>query len=119
MGAIIRGRRNYSRRRVWTPTLAAAAAALPPKGEYFASWDGPAALIAGLEFPMHHYLQPLLAPDSVALVGASERPGSLGRIVYENLLGGGFTGELFAVNPHHRKILARAARPTLAAIGRP
>jgi acetyltransferase len=68
---------------------------------------------------MHHYLRPLLAPESVALVGASERPGSLGRIVYENLLRGGFTGELFAVNPHHRTILARAARPTLAALGRP
>jgi acetyltransferase len=81
--------------------------------------NAPMVRSAGLEFPMHHYLRPLLAPQSVALVGASERPGSLGRTVYENLLNGGFTGELFAVNPHHRRILARAAEPTLAAIGRP
>ncbi len=39
-----------------------------------------------------HYLRPLLAPRSVALVGASERPGSLGRIVFENLIAGAFVG---------------------------
>jgi acetyltransferase len=39
-----------------------------------------------------HYLQPLLAPDSVALVGASEREGALGRIVYRSFADGGFRG---------------------------
>ncbi|TMH66725.1 MAG: hypothetical protein E6H48_10660, partial [Betaproteobacteria bacterium] len=66
---------------------------------------------------MHHYLRPLLAPRSVALVGASERPGSLGRVVYENLLAGEFAGELYAVNPNHRRILARPAFASLDAIG--
>ena len=68
---------------------------------------------------MHHYLRPLLAPQSVALVGASQRPASLGRIVFENLLGGGFTGEIFAVNPKHPRILAQPAYASLDAIGRP
>src|SRR5215831_434468 len=66
-----------------------------------------------------HYLQPLLAPESVALCGASERPGSIGRIVYENLLNGPFRGELRAVNPRHAKILGRRAFASLAAIGEP
>ena len=66
---------------------------------------------------MHHYLRPLLAPRSVALVGASERPGSLGRTVYENLLAGEFAGELYAVNPNHRRILARPALASLDEIG--
>jgi acetyltransferase len=66
-----------------------------------------------------HYLRPLLAPDSVALVGASERPGSLGRVVYENMLAGEFKGELYAVNPGHAKVLGRPAYASLAAIGRP
>jgi acetyltransferase len=66
---------------------------------------------------MHHYLRPLLAPRSVALVGASERPGSLGRIVYENLLAGEFAGELYAVNPNHQRIFARPAFASLDAIG--
>jgi len=66
-----------------------------------------------------HYLRPLLAPKSVALVGASAKPGSLGRIVYENLLAGGFQGDLFAVNPNHATILDRPAFASLTALGRP
>ena len=65
-----------------------------------------------------HYLAPLLAPRSIALIGASERPNSLGRLVYENLLGGGFKGEMLAVNPHHATVLGRPAHASLAAIGR-
>jgi acetyltransferase len=67
----------------------------------------------------HHYLRPLVKPASVALVGASEREGSLGRIVYENLLGGGFAGALYAVNPRHAKVLDRPAYASLGAIGAP
>jgi acetyltransferase len=66
-----------------------------------------------------HYLRPLLAPHSVALIGASERPGSLGRVVYENILAGEFKGELYAVNPGHAKVLGHPAYRSLAAIGRP
>ena len=66
---------------------------------------------------MHHYLRPLLAPQSVALVGASDRPESLGRTAYENLLAGQFSGELYAVNPKHRTLLGRPAFPSLEAIG--
>ena len=66
-----------------------------------------------------HYLRPLLAPDSVALVGASERPGSPGRVVYQNMLAGEFKGALYAVNPGHAKVLGRPAYASLAAIGRP
>ncbi|MBA3505221.1 MAG: hypothetical protein H0T80_05500 [Betaproteobacteria bacterium] len=49
---------------------------------------------------MQHYLFPLLKPRSVALVGASERAGSLGRGVAENLLASQFTGEVYFVNPN-------------------
>jgi len=52
-----------------------------------------------------HALAPLLAPASVALVGATERPGALGRIVWENLLAAGPKGPVHAVNPKHREIL--------------
>jgi acetyltransferase len=62
-----------------------------------------------------HHLRPLIMPDSVALIGASERAGSLGRIVFENLLAGGFRGTIHAVNPNHRKILGHKVVPTLAA----
>ena len=64
-------------------------------------------------------LRPLLSPASVALVGASGKPASIGRIVMENLLDGDFHGALFAVNPAHRRVLGRRSYPSLAAIGTP
>ncbi|HVN36527.1 MAG TPA: GNAT family N-acetyltransferase [Casimicrobiaceae bacterium] len=65
------------------------------------------------------FLRPLLNPASVALVGASSRPGSIGRIVMENLLEGDFRGTLFAVNPSHRRVLGQRSYPSLSAIGSP
>src|SRR4249920_2274754 len=66
-----------------------------------------------------HHLRPLLAPTSVALVGASGRAGSLGRIVCENLLAGGFSGELHLVNPNRNTVLGRKAFRSLRSIDRP
>jgi acyl-CoA synthetase (NDP forming)/GNAT superfamily N-acetyltransferase len=42
----------------------------------------------------------LLAPRSVAVVGAGRRPGSVGRMILLNIRDGGFSGALYAVNPH-------------------
>lgn len=49
----------------------------------------------------------LFQPKSVALVGASERPGSIGLHVAENLLRGGFDGEIGFVNPRRSSVLGR------------
>jgi len=65
---------------------------------------------------LRHYLQPLVMPASVALVGASQRPGSLGRIVFENLLGGGFQGDIIAVNPRRKRILGHRVVRSLATL---
>src|SRR5579862_9544168 len=46
----------------------------------------------------------LFRPASVALIGASERPGSVGAVVLRNLRRAGFKGELLLVNPHHQTI---------------
>ncbi|MFF0189474.1 GNAT family N-acetyltransferase [Streptomyces sp. NPDC005244] len=40
----------------------------------------------------------LLAPGSVAVIGAGRTPGGVGRSVLDNLRGAGFTGRLYAVN---------------------
>ncbi len=50
------------------------------------------------------YLDRLLAPASVAVFGASERPGSVGATLWRNLRAGGFRGPLYAVNPKHDTI---------------
>lgn len=49
-------------------------------------------------------LDRLFNPRSVALIGASPRPGSVGAIVLCNLRRSGFRGALMLVNPHHRTI---------------
>ena len=72
-------------------------------------------------YPMHKsaYLRALLTPTSIALVGASGRAGSIGRILFENLVAGGFEGPIYAVNPYHRRVLARRSYPSLASIKKP
>jgi len=51
-----------------------------------------------------HYLRSALAPRSVAVVGATERRGALGYDVLANLLAGGFTGRIDAVNPKYKTV---------------
>ena len=45
-----------------------------------------------------------LRPSSVAVVGASRHPDSVGGALIRNLLGGGFKGHVYPVNPHARTI---------------
>ena len=47
-------------------------------------------------------LRPLLRPRSVAVVGASRRRGTVGRTILRNIVTGGFTGPVYAVNPRAR-----------------
>jgi acetyltransferase len=49
-------------------------------------------------------LQSVFQPKSVAIVGASPRERSVGRIVLRNLHEGGFVGPIGLVNPRHREI---------------
>src|SRR5260221_5755780 len=49
-------------------------------------------------------LDRLLKPGSVALIGATPKPGHVGNVVLRNLRAGGFAGRLMLVNPHHAEI---------------
>ncbi|MFJ8962606.1 GNAT family N-acetyltransferase [Lentzea sp. NPDC102401] len=46
----------------------------------------------------------VLRPGSIAVVGASRSPASVGHVVLRNLVEGNFTGDLYAVNPHARSV---------------
>jgi acyl-CoA synthetase (NDP forming)/GNAT superfamily N-acetyltransferase len=59
-------------------------------------------------------LAPLLAPRSVAVVGAGRREGSIGRTILLNIRGAGFGGALFAVNPHAAEIEGVPCLPSVA-----
>ncbi|HEX7558566.1 MAG TPA: CoA-binding protein, partial [Usitatibacter sp.] len=66
-----------------------------------------------------HYLSALFEPRSVALIGASERPGKVGTLVLENLLGGGFAGTVLAVNPKYSRVHGIACVPSVSKIAAP
>lgn len=51
----------------------------------------------------------LFNPKSIAVVGASERSGSVGRAVMQNLIAAGFDGSIHPVNSRHRTIMGRTA----------
>ena len=57
-------------------------------------------------------LRPLLQPRSVVVVGAGRRTGKIGNAVLRNIQHGGYTGELYVVNPHADEILGVPAFPT-------
>lgn len=61
-------------------------------------------------------LVPLLRPRSVAVIGAGRGPGSVGRSVLEKIGAGGFTGALYAVNPHADRIAGVPCHPDVAAL---
>ncbi|MFN2135412.1 MAG: bifunctional acetate--CoA ligase family protein/GNAT family N-acetyltransferase [Candidatus Promineifilaceae bacterium] len=58
-------------------------------------------------------LDVLFAPRSVAVIGASERPGSVGRTVFDNLFDSAFNGPVFAVNPDTSSVLGELSYPSI------
>ena len=56
-------------------------------------------------------LDALFRPKSVAVIGASDRPGSIGAMVWARVLEGGFAGPLWAVNPKHATLGGHAVIP--------
>ncbi|MBU4174343.1 MAG: hypothetical protein KKB90_03605 [Actinobacteria bacterium] len=47
----------------------------------------------------------LFNPEAVAVVGASNFPGKWGFIMPMSIMGGGFRGRLFMVNPNEKRVL--------------
>ena len=66
--------------------------------------------------PAVHDLDPLLAPRSVAVVGASRSERTIGNEVVANLIRAGFTGPVYPVNPKATSIRSMRAFPSLTAI---
>ncbi len=64
-------------------------------------------------------LRHIFAAGSVAVVGASRRPESVGRAILHNLLTSGYTGQVYAVNPHASEIEGVPCLPSPAALPGP
>ncbi|MCH7696189.1 MAG: acetate--CoA ligase family protein [Proteobacteria bacterium] len=63
---------------------------------------------------MSHFLDPLLRPQSIAIVGATQRKEAVGSKVLKNLLEGEYPGNLYAVNPRYQEIDSVACYPSLS-----
>ena len=63
-----------------------------------------------------HDLNPIFAPKSVAVVGASTTPGKVGHDIFVNILKSDFQGTLFPVNPKAHAVKCVKAYPSLAEI---
>ena len=66
-----------------------------------------------------HYLTSLFTPNSVALYGASDKPNSVGGVVFKNLLTSGFEGRIFAINPNRDEVQGQKAFSSLEEIDEP
>jgi len=60
----------------------------------------------------------LLYPDSVAIIGASQKPG-IGRAIVENILRDGFKGRVYAVNIRGEDVLAAKGARSILEIDEP
>ncbi|HRX79987.1 MAG TPA: CoA-binding protein, partial [Pirellulaceae bacterium] len=63
-------------------------------------------------------LDHLFQPKSIAVIGASTRPHSVGATVMKNLLAGGFGGPIMPVNPKYDAVGGVLAYPNVAALPR-
>jgi len=50
-------------------------------------------------------LDKIFQPKSIAVVGASERIGSVGAALMHNLIERGFSGHILPINPNYKKVL--------------
>lgn len=68
---------------------------------------------------MLHPLAPLLAPGTIALIGASRRRNSVGNDALRNILGNGYGGTVFPVNPGYESLYGRVCYANIADIPDP
>jgi acetyltransferase len=61
----------------------------------------------------------MFSPRSIAVVGASDRPGSVGQTLITNLLAGGYAGDLYAVNDKRLTVDSLRCYSSVGQIGRP
>jgi acetyltransferase len=61
-------------------------------------------------------LDPFFRPSSVAVVGATEKEGSVGRTLFWNLISSPFGGAVFPINPKRASVLGVKAYPSLSAV---
>ena len=66
-----------------------------------------------------HMLDAILRPRSIAVIGASRRPDTIGFQILDNLVRHGFTGPVYPVNPHASVLHSIRAYPSILEVPEP
>jgi acetyltransferase len=61
-------------------------------------------------------LDAILRPETVAVIGATDRPGSVGRTIMWNLVSNPFGGRVFPVNERRQNVLGIKAYPSISEV---
>ncbi len=64
-------------------------------------------------------LSSIFAPKTVAVIGATDRVGSVGRTLLWNLISNPFGGTIFPVNPKRKSVMGITAYPNIEAVPEP
>jgi acetyltransferase len=71
---------------------------------------------AVFRYKQHHPLNAIFEPKSIAVIGATEKEGSVGRTILWNLISNPFGGTVFPINAKRASVLGIKAYPNLAAL---
>lgn len=66
-----------------------------------------------------HNLDILFQPKSIAVIGATEKKGTVGSALMTNLITGGFKGAIYPVNPHLETVFGKTVHPTIRDLDAP
>ncbi len=59
----------------------------------------------------------ILFPKNIAIVGVSQEKDKIGRVIYDNVIEGGYSGKIYPVNPKYKDIDGKTCYPDLLSIG--
>ena len=76
-------------------------------------------LLSGRSSAGYQSLDAILRPNNVAVIGATEKPGSVGRTILWNLISNPFGGTIYPVNPKRPNVMGIKAYPNVGSILEP
>ena len=85
-------------------------------GPFAAPTPGMVSPTSVFRYKQRHPLNAIFEPKSIAVVGATEKAGSVGRTILWNLISNPFGGTVFPVNARRASVLGIKAYPNLAAL---
>jgi acetyl coenzyme A synthetase (ADP forming)-like protein len=101
------------------PVMASAAGVIAVDARIVVDFQAPAPRPRPAADEIRAAMQRILMPDAIAVIGASPEQGKIGYAVMENIINGGYAGQLYPVNPRADEIMGRACYRTVKDIPGP